>query len=371
MHSAKRRWSFRTLFGEELYIDPATLSTSGSSVASNSTFNSLSQSTEFSTSNPSTTFQQNHASSLYSSSTMPRFASGTFTRPSVNNIFTHQQPPSLWTSSSSITYPSSISVPMSVPPVQENSMIDLLLSQPNPPNISSFTPSSSIDQIPNSYTNPLVLRDYQSTPWWEPALEQERSEDYFATDEEKAFNERIRFYVIPSGGEKAYNIMLPLRSEEYNVQRVEELETLLEKHITIRMNADSCNVVTWRQNMCFTLPAGETANLFFEKRKNSAEPVEEKKSSKLVHWEGKQSHPIVIHTHVYKWKSDMVHKLPALATNGWHLKKWEGKEVIFRAMCVELTLLYRPELDIIRAEFVYRTQYFNTKMGENGMWQDC
>jgi len=220
----------------------------------------------------------------------------------------------------------------------------------------------------------IVIVDPQRQHW-EHLLEEQKKKDDLLDDEQRILVERLQFFVIPFGpSENAVSIVPPSRSMEYMLGRVEEAEWLMQKRVLLRMNPDSSNQVTYRQNLIFTLPAGEIAELFIKRRKDSAMPISEHTNTKTYYLEGRRSQGINITSHVYTWKDDELgHKLPTLATPYWYLKKWETPtKVVFRAHCTQFTLVYRPEIDTIRVEMEYNCEFFNPKInGTKGAWQFC
>ncbi|EFC40917.1 predicted protein [Naegleria gruberi] len=167
-------------------------------------------------------------------------------------------------------------------------------------------------------------------------------------NESKALMERIQFFITPNGGEDTFNIKLSPASPKYN---------------HTRMNPDSARNVTWRQNLCFTLPFGPISDLFFSQLTQS-KPSSVKLTSKYYYMEGKSSKGLKLDTKVYVWDED---NMPSLKSEHWFLKKWNGKNDTFRARCIQFTLTYRPQLDIIRVEFKYTTQKWNNILQA---WQD-
>ena len=189
--------------------------------------------------------------------------------------------------------------------------------------------------------------------------------DCFSNNESSTLIERIQFFISPDGGETALDIELSPASPKYYSKRVREALTLIEKGVLLRMNVDSARNVTWRQNLCFTLPHGPIADLFFSNMTQQTLPDDIKVTSKYFYIEGKSSQGMKVETRVFKWNSD---KFPTLKTNHWYLKKWQGRNNLFRARCREFTLVYRPQLDTVRVEFRYEVHKWNDILNS---WQVC
>ncbi|EFC35555.1 predicted protein [Naegleria gruberi] len=235
-------------------------------------------------------------------------------------------------------------VPLEEPTQNETFSYLALLTQPSPPKINYQCGRVMVSN------NNMWNTDNDTT--------------YCLSDNEsKALMERIQFFITPNGGEDTFNIKLSPASPKYNHTRVKEAKTLIERSVVARMNPDSARNVTWRQNLCFTLPFGPISDLFFSQLTQS-KPSSVKLTSKYYYMEGKSSKGLKLDTKVYVWDED---NMPSLKSEHWFLKKWNGKNDTFRARCIQFTLTYRPQLDIIRVEFKYTTQKWNNILQA---WQD-
>ncbi|KAL9654772.1 hypothetical protein ABK040_008566 [Willaertia magna] len=185
------------------------------------------------------------------------------------------------------------------------------------------------------------------------------------------FVSRLQFFIIPNNAENSYNINLPQQSLEYYFSRINELNTIIEQKILLRMNVDNCKTVDWRQNLVFTLPNDLTALLFFVTKLNVVKPILIKSKKQHIKDNRSSSEGRQLDIHIFTWKSNENNLLPPLATKYWYLKKWMGcDEVMYRAECKCLTFVFKPQLHYLRIEFTYTTEFYNTKLNTPA-WQYC
>ncbi|KAL9654553.1 hypothetical protein ABK040_006618 [Willaertia magna] len=120
--------------------------------------------------------------------------------------------------------------------------------------------------------------------------------------------------------------------------------------------------------MKYTLQCDLSANIFLQKRLNLAKTYDSKRTVKKFYIHGELDDPIDLETFSFTWKLKDNNLLPSLKNKYWYLKKWNSIGILYHAKCNEFSLIYKPQLHMIRVEFEYITQFYNEKFQ---LWQEC